>query len=93
MKIKILFLSHTVTALIIFAFRIFMPSTDENIYNNIYRFFNLKLVEVNSLVYFYLIMSLLANGFLDKRKVVSQIVITLLLIINLLIIFISIKSW
>ncbi|KXH80464.1 hypothetical protein AU378_18880 [Chryseobacterium kwangjuense] len=93
MKIRILYLSHTITALMIFAFRIFYRQTNENVFNNFYKLFNYKIPEIKSAIYFFLIMSLIANGFLNKGKVINQIIILLLLIINCLIIALSIKTW
>ncbi len=93
MNIRILYLIQAITAIIIFAFRIFYSSSNKNIFDNIYNLFNYKIPEIKSLVYFYLIISLFANAFLIKKNIINQIILCILIIINLFIIILSIKVW
>lgn len=93
MKIRIVYLLHTITALIIFALRIFYSLSSKNIFDNIYNFFNYKMPEIKSLIYFFLIMSMFANAFLIKNNRINQLIIFLLVITNLLIIALSIRIW
>lgn len=93
MKIKILYLVHTITALIIFALRIFYNLSNKNVFDNINNFFNYKMPEIKSAIYFFLIMSMFANAFLNKNNKINQIIIILLIMFNLFIIALSIKVW
>ncbi len=49
--------------------------------------------EIKSVIYFFLIMSMFANAFLNKNNKINQIIILLLTISNLFIIALSIKLW
>lgn len=93
MKIKILYLVHSITALFIFALRIFYSLSNKNVFDNIYNFFNYMMPEIKSVIYFFLIMSMFANAFLNKNNKINQIIILLLIISNLFIIALSIKLW
>jgi len=93
MKNRILSLIQAITAIIIFAFRIFYKSSSKNIFDNINTFFNYKMPEVNSVIFFFLIMSLFASAFLMKKNIINQIILCTLIIINLFIIILSIKVW
>lgn len=93
MKIGILYLVHTITALTIFALRIFYGPSTKNVFDNIYKFFDYRVPEIKSLIYFFLIMSLFANAFLRGKSIINPIVILSLTIINIILIFLSIKLW
>ncbi|MDR6485904.1 hypothetical protein J2799_000389 [Chryseobacterium vietnamense] len=93
MKIRILSLIQAITAIIIFIFRIFYKSSSKNIFNNINTFFNYEMPETNSVIYFFLIMSLFASAFLLKKNIINQIILCILIMLNLFIIFLSIKVW
>lgn len=93
MKIGILYLIHTITALIIFGLRIFYSPSNKNVFDNIYNFFDYKVPELKSLIYFFLIMSLFANAFLRSKNIINPIIIFLLTIINIVIILLSVKIW
>lgn len=93
MKIKILYLLHAITAIIIFTLRIFYSLSSKNIFDNIYNFFNYKIPEIKSVIYFFLIMSMFANAFLNKKNQINQIIILLLIMTNLFIIALSVKVW
>ena len=75
MKNRILSLIQAITAIIIFAFRIFYKSSSKNIFDNINTFFNYKMPEVNSVIFFFLIMSLFASAFLMKKNIINQIIL------------------
>lgn len=93
MKTRILSLIQVITAIIIFAFRIFYSSSSKNIFDNINNLFNYKMPEIKSVIYFFLIMSLFASAFLIKKNIINQIILCALIILNLFIIFLSIKVW
>ena len=93
MKTRILSLMQAITAIIIFALRIFYSSSNKNVFNNINNIFNYKIPEIKSVIYFFLIMSFFASAFLIKKSIINQIILSALIIVNLFIIFLSIKIW
>lgn len=93
MKTRILSLMQAITAIIIFALRIFYSSSNKNVFNNINNIFNYKIPEIKSVIFFFLIISLFAGAFLIKKSIVNQIILSALIILNLFIIFLSIKIW
>lgn len=93
MKTRILSLIQAITAIIIFAFRIFYSPSNKNIFDNMNNLFNYKMPEIKSVIYFFLIMSLFASAFLIKKNITNQIILCVLIILNLFIIFLSIRVW
>ncbi|KFC19307.1 hypothetical protein IO90_08335 [Chryseobacterium sp. FH1] len=94
MKIAILHLVYTVTGLVIFGLRIFYSISNKNIFDNIYKIFDYKMPEIKSLIYFYLITTMLfVNAFLRKKNTMNHVIIIFLIILNLFIIMLSMKTW